>query len=85
MINATVARENVEAFVLAKKERIVKATHEWLDTTVSREIEKRSKSGGKALIIWYKDGVDKTLATDTLIDCGYKVEERVNGALSIEW
>lgn len=85
MINATVARENVEAFVLAKKEKVVKATHEWLDTTVTREIEKRSKVGSNALVIWYKDGVDKTLVTDTLIDCGYKVEERVNGALSIQW
>jgi hypothetical protein len=85
MINATVARENVEAFALAKKERIVKATHEWLDTTVSREIEKRSKSGSNALVVWYKDGVDKKLVVETLTDCGYKVEDRINGALSIEW
>lgn len=85
MINATVARENVEAFALAKRERIVKATHEWLDTTVSREIEKRSKSGSNALVVWYRDGVDKKLAVETLINCGYKAEDKINGALSIEW
>lgn len=84
MINATVARENVEAFVLAKRERIVKATNDWLET-VSREIEKRSKSGSSALVVWYRDGVDRKLAVETLINCGYKAEDKINGALSIEW
>jgi hypothetical protein len=84
MINATVARENVEAFALAKKERIVKATNDWLET-VSREIEKRSKSGSSALVVWYRDGVDRKLAVETLTNCGYKAENKINGALSIEW
>lgn len=84
MINATVARENVEAFALAKRERIVKATNDWLET-VSREIEKRSKSGSSALVVWYRDGVDRKLVVETLINCGYKAENKINGALSIEW
>jgi hypothetical protein len=85
MINATVARENAKTFRLTEKEKVIMATNEWLDTTVSKEIERVSKDGFTTLTIWYKNGIDKTVAINILVDYGYKAEEKITGALTIQW
>lgn len=85
MIKATDARQQVKNYIEILRQQEREKAIQWCETEVNEIIEKKSNSGWCKAVVNSNKEISLALASDYLVENGYKVQVDYNKKIIIEW